>query len=66
MRRGVAAAARSLNVSATIVIPYDAPALKIANTRAYGANVVLYDRYVVVILTGGNIELETLLALQSD
>ena len=27
------------------MIPSDAPALKVANTRAYGANVVLYDRY---------------------
>lgn len=43
--QGVAAAAQSLNVSATIVIPEDAPAIKIANTRSYGANVVLYDRY---------------------
>ncbi|MBI2586654.1 MAG: pyridoxal-phosphate dependent enzyme, partial [Rhodospirillales bacterium] len=29
---------------ATIVMPRDAPAIKIANTRAYGAEVVLYDR----------------------
>jgi len=43
--QGVAAAAQSLNISATIVIPRDAPKLKIANTQAYGANVVLYDRY---------------------
>ena len=43
--QGVAAAAASIGISATIVIPEDAPALKIANTRAYGANVVLYDRY---------------------
>ncbi len=43
--QGVAAAAQNLKISATIVIPEDAPALKIANTRAYGANVVLYDRY---------------------
>jgi threonine dehydratase len=42
--QGVAAAARLLGVPATIVIPADAPALKIANTRAYGADVVLYDR----------------------
>jgi threonine dehydratase len=28
-----------------IVMPSDAPAIKIANTRAYGAEVVLYDRY---------------------
>jgi len=43
--QGVAAAAASIGISATIVIPEDAPALKIANTRAYGAKVVLYDRY---------------------
>ena len=43
--QGVAAAARSLGISSTIVIPSDAPKLKIANTRAYGGNVVLYDRY---------------------
>lgn len=43
--QGVAAAAQSLKISATIVIPSDAPKLKIANTRAYGGNVVLYDRY---------------------
>ena len=43
--QGVAAAAASVGISATIVIPEDAPELKIANTRAYGAKVVLYDRY---------------------
>ena len=43
--QGVAAAALSLGVSATIVIPRDAPRLKIENTESYGANVVLYDRY---------------------
>lgn len=43
--QGVAAAAASLGISATIVIPQDAPKLKIANTQAYGANVILYDRY---------------------
>ena len=32
--QGVAAAAQSLKISATIVIPSDAPKLKIANTRA--------------------------------
>src|SRR3546814_2393984 len=40
----VAAAARALGVKATIVMPFDAPALKIANTRAYGARIVHYDR----------------------
>ena len=42
--QGVALAARMHGTSAVIVMPSDAPALKIANTRAYGAEVVLYDR----------------------
>jgi threonine dehydratase len=43
--QGVAAAAQILGVPATIVMPSDAPAIKVANTRGYGAEVVLYDRY---------------------
>jgi threonine dehydratase len=43
--QGVAAAARLLGVPATIVMPSDAPSIKVANTRAYGADIVLYDRY---------------------
>lgn len=43
--QGVAAAAEMLGIPATIVMPDDAPALKIANTRGYGAEVVLYDRW---------------------
>jgi threonine dehydratase len=43
--QGVAAAARRLGKKATIVMPNDAPAIKIENTRAYGAELVLYDRY---------------------
>lgn len=43
--QGVAAAARLLEIPATIVMPADAPAIKLANTRALGAEVVLYDRY---------------------
>jgi threonine dehydratase len=43
--QGVAAAARLAGVPATIVMPRDAPAIKIANTRADGAEVVLYDRW---------------------
>lgn len=43
--QGVAAAAAMLGVHATIVMPEDAPALKIANTRGYGAEVRLYDRW---------------------
>ena len=42
--QGVAAAASLLAVPATIVMPSDAPQIKICNTRAWGANVVLYDR----------------------
>jgi threonine dehydratase len=42
--QGVAAAAAMLGMPATIVMPNDAPAIKIANTRSYGAEVVLYDR----------------------
>ncbi len=42
--QAVALAARDLGVPATIVMPDDAPALKLAATRAYGAEVVLYDR----------------------
>jgi len=42
--QGVAHAAELLDVPAVIVMPSDAPALKIENTRAHGAEVVLYDR----------------------
>jgi threonine dehydratase len=43
--QGVAAAAALLGLPATIVMPADAPRIKIENTRGYGAEVVLYDRY---------------------
>jgi threonine dehydratase len=42
--QGVAAAAALLGAPAVIVMPSDAPALKIDNTRALGAEVILYDR----------------------
>lgn len=42
--QAVALAARDLGVPATIVMPDDAPALKLAATRGYGAEVILYDR----------------------
>lgn len=42
--QGVALAAARHGVPATIIMPRDAPALKIDNTRALGATVVLYDR----------------------
>ena len=43
--QGVAAAAQLLDTAATIVMPLDAPGIKLANTRGYGATVVTYDRY---------------------
>jgi threonine dehydratase len=43
--QGVAAAAQLLGIPAVIVMPADAPALKVANTRSYGAEIVLYDRW---------------------
>jgi threonine dehydratase len=42
--QGVAAAAQALGVPAVIVMPSDAPAIKLANTREYGAEIVLYHR----------------------
>ncbi|PKB25724.1 L-threonine ammonia-lyase [Novosphingobium kunmingense] len=42
--QGVAWAARRLGIAATIVMPSDAPQVKLDSTRALGANVVLYDR----------------------
>lgn len=42
--QGVALAAKMHGTSAVIVMPSDAPQLKIINTQAYGAEVVLYDR----------------------
>ncbi len=42
--QGVAEAARLLRVKATIIMPSDAPAIKVARTRRSGANVILYDR----------------------
>lgn len=42
--QGVALAAQQFGVSAVIIMPSDAPKMKIDNTRALGAEVVLYDR----------------------
>lgn len=42
--QGVALSARLQAREAVIVMPADAPAVKIANTRGFGAEVVLYDR----------------------
>jgi threonine dehydratase len=43
--QGVALAAQLLGMPAAIVMPSDAPASKLAATRGYGADVVLYDRF---------------------
>ena len=42
--QAVALAGRLLGVPATIVMPADAPAVKVAATREYGAEVIFYDR----------------------
>jgi threonine dehydratase len=43
--QAVALAAKTLGIPATIVMPKDAPALKLAATRGYGAEILLYDRH---------------------
>lgn len=43
--QAVALAAALLRIPATIVMPLDAPAAKVAATTGYGGNVVTYDRY---------------------
>ncbi|MDH6147476.1 MULTISPECIES: threo-3-hydroxy-L-aspartate ammonia-lyase [Paraburkholderia] len=43
--QAVALAAALLEIPATIVMPLDAPAAKVAATKGYGGNVVTYDRY---------------------
>ncbi|UIJ72519.1 threo-3-hydroxy-L-aspartate ammonia-lyase [Aurantimonas sp. HBX-1] len=43
--QAIALASRLLDVSATILMPLDSPAMKMAATRGYGAEVITYDRY---------------------
>lgn len=43
--QAIALSAQLLGMPATLVMPNDAPAVKITATRGYGADVVLYDRY---------------------
>lgn len=43
--QGVAIAANRLGIAATIVMPADAPALKVEGTRSQGAEIIFYDRY---------------------
>lgn len=43
--QGVALAAQVLGVQATILMPEDAPQIKVSNTKAYGAEVLHFNRY---------------------
>ena len=43
--QAVALAGRELGIPITIVMPLDAPELKVTATKGYGARVVTYDRY---------------------
>lgn len=43
--QAIALSAKLLGVPATIVMPHDTPAIKLAATRGYGAEVVIYDRF---------------------
>lgn len=43
--QAIALSARLLGIPATIVMPHDAPTAKVAATKGYGGNVVIYDRY---------------------
>ncbi|MFE9368438.1 threo-3-hydroxy-L-aspartate ammonia-lyase [Streptomyces sp. NPDC006711] len=43
--QAIALSAALLDIPATIVMPHDAPAAKLAATRGYGAEVVIYDRW---------------------
>src|SRR6516225_5276778 len=43
--QAIALSAKLLGMPATIVMPHDAPASKVAATKGYGGNVVIYDRY---------------------
>ena len=43
--QGVAAAAKIFGIATQIIMPKDAPAIKVVNTQAYGAQVLFYDRF---------------------
>jgi threonine dehydratase len=45
--QAVALAGRELSIPTTIIMPSDAPAVKVAATREYGGEVVLYDRAII-------------------
>lgn len=43
--QAIALSAKLLGIPATIIMPHDAPSAKVAATKGYGGNVVIYDRY---------------------
>ena len=43
--QAIALSAQRLGVKSVIVMPHDAPAIKVAATRGYGGEVIFYDRY---------------------
>ena len=43
--QAIALSAKLLGIPATIIMPHDAPAAKVAATKGYGGNVVIYNRY---------------------
>ncbi|MEM5435098.1 threo-3-hydroxy-L-aspartate ammonia-lyase [Paraburkholderia diazotrophica] len=43
--QAIALSARLAGIHATIVMPHDAPAAKVAATKSYGGEVITYDRY---------------------
>ena len=51
--QGVAAAAKILGIAAQVIMPKDAPAIKVSNTRALGAKILLYK--VVIIMMSNNL-----------
>lgn len=59
--QGVAAAGSLLSIKTAIVMPEDAPAAKIANTRKLGGETILYDRY-----TGDREQIATDIAKERD
>jgi threonine dehydratase len=43
--QAIALSARLAGIRATIIMPHDAPAAKVAATKGYGGEVITYDRY---------------------
>jgi threonine dehydratase len=47
--QAIALSARLEGIRATIIMPHDAPAAKVAATQGYGGEVIIYDRYMTLI-----------------